>query len=134
MSDSDAIELAMDGAQLYREEIFTDRRIGTIRQLVPVKADGSPDPSRATTFAGQTQILTAGGVLPLSFEIPAGTLDEAVRGFGAAAKAALEETMRELQELRREAASQLVIPEPGTTASILGPGGMLPRGGKPRLR
>jgi hypothetical protein len=135
MADPDALDLSMDAAQLYREEVVTDRRIGTIRQLVPVRPDGSPDPSRATVFAGQTQILTAGGVLPLSFDIPATTLEEAVREFASAAKAALEETLRELQELRREAASQLIIPDTGTTASILGPGGMpVPPGGRPRMR
>src|SRR5579885_699508 len=120
MADPDALDLSMDAAQLYREEVVTDRRIGTIRQLVPVRPDGSPDPSRATVFAGQTQILTAGGVLPLSFDIPAATLEEA---------------LRELQELRPEAASQLIIPDTGTTASILGPGGMpVPPGGRPRMR
>jgi hypothetical protein len=82
-------------------------------------------------FAGQTQILTAGGMLPLTFEIAASSLADAIAQFGAAAKVALEETVRELQELRRQAASQLVIPEPGAAASILGPGG---RGGKIQLR
>src|SRR5205814_10375744 len=103
----------MDAGQLYREDIFTDHKIGTIHQLIPVKSDGSPDPSRAVVFAGQTQILTAGGALPLSFEIAASTLMEAVEKFGPAAKVAPEEMLRELQALRREAASQLAIPEPG---------------------
>jgi hypothetical protein len=135
MADPEAIDLSMDAAQLYREEVVTDRRIGTIRRLVPVRVDGSPDPTRTTLFAGQTQILTAGGVLPLTFDIPATTLEEAVHQFAAAAKAALEETLREIQELRREAASQLIIPDTGTTASILGPGGTPPPpGGRPRLR
>src|SRR5947207_12684141 len=92
----------MDAGQLYREDIFTDHKIGTIHQLIPVKSDGSPDPSRAVIFTGQTQILTAGGMLPLSFEIAAGTLTEAVEKFGATAKVALEEMVRELQALRRE--------------------------------
>src|SRR5262245_16398659 len=124
----------MDAGQLYREEIFTDHKVGTIRQLIPVKADGSPDPSRAVTFTGQTQILTAGGALPLSFEIPAATLAEAVDRFGPTAKVALEEMLRELQALRREAASQLVIPEPGAAPAILNPGAAPDRGGKIRLR
>jgi len=33
----------MDPATLYREEIYTDRKVGTIRTLTPVKSDGSPD-------------------------------------------------------------------------------------------
>jgi hypothetical protein len=130
----DDIELRLDATRLYREEIFTDQKIGTIHQLIPVKSDGSPDPGRAVVFTGQTQILTAGGALPLSFEIPAATLTEAVEKFGANAKVALEDMLHELQALRREAASQLVIPEPGSASSILGPSGMPERGGKIRLR
>jgi len=134
MADLDETQLQMDGAQLCREELFTDRRIGTIRHLVPVKLDGSPDPTRTAVFIGQTQILTAGGTLPLSFDIPAATLSEAVAKFGAAAKLALEETLQELQEMQRRAASQLVIPEPGAAASILGTGGAPAPGGRIKLR
>lgn len=134
MDNANDIELHLDAERLYREEVFTDQRIGTIRRLTPVKSDGSPDPSRAVIFAGQTQILTAGGALPLGFEIAAGTLTEAVEKFGATAKVALEEMVRELQALRRGATSQLVIPEPGAASSILGPGGLPERGGKIRLR
>jgi hypothetical protein len=128
------IELHMDTGYLFREEIFTDHKIGTIRQLIPVKSDGSPDPSRAVIFTGQTQILTAGGTLPLSFEIAASTLTEAVEKFGATAKVALEDMLQELQALRREAASQLVIPQPGAASSILAAGELPERGGKIRLR
>ena len=74
-------------------------------------------------FVGQAQIMTAGGILPISFEIDATSLSGAIQGFSAAAKQALEDTVRELQELRRQASSQLVIPEPGTASSILGAGG-----------
>jgi hypothetical protein len=133
MADPNEIDFSMDGAELYREEVFTDRRIGTIRQLIPVQSDGSADPSRAILFSGQTQIVTAGGMLPLNFEIAANSLAEAVEKFGAAGQVALEETVQELQELRRQAASQLVIPEPGAASSILG-GGPPPGGGKIRLR
>jgi len=135
VASSNDIDLRLDAAALYREETFTDHKIGTIRQLIPVKSDGAPDPGRPVLFTGQTQILTAGGALPLSFEIAATTLPEAVEKFGPAAKVALEEMLRELQALRREAASQLVIPEPGAASSILAPGGLPPeRGGKIRLR
>jgi len=69
VDNANDIELHLDAERLYREEVFTDQRIGTIRRLTPVKSDGSPDPGRAVIFAGQTQILTAGGALPLGFEI-----------------------------------------------------------------
>ena len=133
MADPKDTDPTMDAADLYREDLYTDRRVGTIRQLTPVTKDGTPDASRPVSFLGQAQIMTTAGMLPISFEIDATSLGEAVEKFGAAAKVALEETVRELQELRRQAASQLVIPEPGTTSAILGGGGAPPRGGKIHL-
>jgi hypothetical protein len=62
------------------------------------------------------------GSLPLSFELPAKTLAEAVAQFGPAAQRAIEDAARELQELRRQAASSIVIPEAGA-ASLKGMGG-----------
>ena len=125
----------MDAAALYREEIFTDRKIGTIRRLTPVKSDGSTDSARQVTYVGEAQIMTPAGALPLSFEIPAQSLAEAVTKFGPATKQAIEQAMKELQELRRQASSSLVIPQAG--AGALGPGGLpgggLPGGGKIKL-
>jgi hypothetical protein len=135
MAEPNDADLTMDPGELYREDVFTDRKLGTIRHLVPVTADGAPDISRPVLFIGQAQIATPGGLLPLSFEIEAMSLAEAVRHFGAAAQVAIEDTVRELQDLRRQAASSLVIPEPGAAASIFGPGGLPPGGGgKIRLR
>ena len=57
-------EIKMDGTALYREEVFTDRRAGTLRRMVPVTQSGDPDLSRPVFFSGQTQLLTPGGVLP----------------------------------------------------------------------
>jgi hypothetical protein len=122
MADLVASDLQLDSSQLYREEVFTDRRIGMIRRYTPTKSDGSPDPSRPVLFAGQTQLLTPGGMLPLTFEIEAGTLEEALQRFGTTAKLALDETVQELEELRRQASSQLVLPDTAATASILAPG------------
>jgi nitrogen fixation/metabolism regulation signal transduction histidine kinase len=65
--------------------------------------------------------MTPAGVLPLSFEIEATNLAEACAGFAEGAKMAFEETMKELQEMRRQQASSIVIPEAGA-ASALGAG------------
>ena len=46
-------EIQMDASSLCREEIYTDRRFGTIRVLVPVDANGDDDPKRATVYAGE---------------------------------------------------------------------------------
>lgn len=123
-------ESNMDPAGLYREEIITDRKIGTIRMLTPIKSDGSPDTARETVYGGEAQVMTNAGPLPIPFEIEAKSLDEAVRKFSGAAKEAIERTVKELQELRRQAASSIVVPQGGMGG--LGPGGM-PGGGKIQL-
>jgi hypothetical protein len=106
-------EIKMDVDNLYREETFTDNKVGTLRRIVPVTADGDVDEARAVQFVGSTQVLTAAGPLPLSFEIEAATLGEAVEGFGDAAKQAFENTMEELKEMQRQQASQIVVPGAG---------------------
>jgi len=103
-------DIDMDDAALYREEAFTDRRVGTLQRLTPVDKNGNEDPSRPVLFVGQTQVLTPAGALPLSFEVEAGSLEEAVRKFGDHAEQALASTMKRLEELRREAASSIIVP------------------------
>ena len=110
---------AIDPAGLFMEEVFTDRRVGTIRRMTPVKSDGSPDPARPVTYLGEMQLMTPMGSLPIAFEIDAATLDEAVSKFAPLAKSAMEEAARELQELRRQASSQIVVPGQGPAGKIL---------------
>jgi hypothetical protein len=64
-------------------------------------------------YVGETQVLTPAGALPIAFEIGAGSLEEAAEKFGQLAKEAIERTVKELQELRRQAASSIVIPQGG---------------------
>ena len=127
-------EARMDAASLYREEIYTDRAAGTLRVLVPVKADGSADAARPTLFIGEAQILTNMGPLPISFEVDAKNLAEAIENYGEAAKVGVERAVRELQELRRQASSSIVLPGAGAAAGLTGgmpPGGL--GGGKIKL-
>ena len=132
---SDLPEVRLDPAGLYREEIYTDRRAGTIRRLTPVTVDGATDPNRPVLFSGQTQLLTPAGVLPLAFEIEASTLEEALAKFPEGVNAALEQAIDEAREMRREAASRIVVPEVG---SGIGPGpgagGAAGSGGKIKFR
>jgi hypothetical protein len=122
-------DIQIDGAGLYREDIFTDRKAGTIRRLVPVGADGHADSTRAVLFSGQTQLLTPTGVLPLGFEIEASSLEDAISKFPAAVKEALEQAIEEAREYRRESASRIVVPD--VAGGI--PGGGIPGGGKIKL-
>ena len=121
-------ELKMNPDELYLEETFTDRRAGTLRRLTPVSADGSPDTARPTLYVGQAQILTPMGAMPIAFEVEADSLDEAIRKFPEASQAAVERTAREIEDLRREAASQIVIPKTGGGMPG-GSGGGVPGGG-----
>jgi phytoene/squalene synthetase len=118
---NDVADIRMDADGLYREEAFTDRRVGTLQQLLPITADGQPDATRPVLFVGQTQVLTPAGALPLSFEIEASTLQEAVARFGDHAREALADTMQRLEEMRREAASSIIVPSGGMPGSP--PGG-----------
>jgi hypothetical protein len=133
MASDDLSELKMDPATLYREDVYTDRRMGTIRVMTPVTGEGALDPTRALLYVGETQILTSVGALPVVFEIEAKTLGEAAEKFADAAKVGVERTMRQLQELRREAASSIVVPDRmppglgGPGPGLGGPGGL--RGG-----
>ena len=117
-----ANEIKVDPKQLYLEEIFTDRRVGTIRRLTPVGKNGEKDQSRAVLYVGETQVLTPAGALPIAFEIGAGSLEEAAEKFGQLAKEAIERTVKELQEMRRQAASSIVVPQ-GPVPGIGGMGG-----------
>ena len=123
--EEQGMEASMDANGLYREDMFTDRRVGTIRRLTPVTSGGAEDESRETVWVGQTQVLTPGGAMPLNFEIAAKSLEEAVAGFPAAAQVAVEDTMRQIEEMRREAASSIIVPEGGA-----GPMGGAPGGSK----
>ena len=110
-----------NGENLYREESFTDRTVGTLRRMTPVDKNGNQDTNRTVLYIGQTQVMTAMGALPLTFDIEANSLETAIAGFSDGAKQAFEQTMKELEEMRREQASSIVMP---------GSGGDMPGGGK----
>jgi hypothetical protein len=116
----------MDAAALYQEDSFTDRKVGAIRRLTPVRGDGSVDPTRPVLFVGQAEIMTNMGPVPISFEIEGTTLEEAAKGFAPAAAVAIERTVQQIQEMRRQQASQLVVPQGGLPPTLGGGG----RGGK----
>jgi hypothetical protein len=125
MAEERDADAQMDADALYQEEMFTDRRVGAMRRLTPVKRDGSRDDSRPVLFIGQAEIMTNMGPVPINFEIPGENLEQAVAGFGPAAAAAVERTVQQIQEMRRQQASQLVVPQGGLPPNL----GAGPRGG-----
>jgi len=102
-----------DKQGLYREDSFTDRRVGSIRQMTPVTDTGEADGSRPVLFLGSTQVMTGAGPVPLNFEIPGETLGDAADNFGECAEKAVEEMAVRLEEMRREQASSIVVPGQG---------------------
>jgi hypothetical protein len=118
-AQNDLPDVRLDAASLYREEVFTDRRAGTLRKLTPVTISGADDNTRHVLFSGQTQLLTPAGVLPLVFEIEADSLEDALEKFPDGVKGALEQAIDEAREMRREQATRIVVPEVG---GGMGPG------------
>lgn len=118
--DSLKTEIRMDPEALYREEVFTDRRVGTIQRLTPVDGNGHPVDGGKVIFVGQTQLMTPAGALPLSFELAADDLKQAAEQFADGANRAMEEAVKRLEELRREQSSSIIVP---------GAGGAPPSGG-----
>ncbi len=110
MSELDSINAEMDAANLYSEEILTDRKMGTIRILTPVLASGAADSTRKAIYSGEVQIMTQMGPLPINFEIDANSVEEAVAKYGEAAKEGVRKTIERIQEMRREAATKIVTP------------------------
>ncbi len=117
-------EIKVDMANLYREETYSDLRVATIRQLVPVKPDGSPDPTRQPLFFGQAQMMTQAGPIPVETPLEAKTLQEALDKYPDAIREAVADVVEQVRELQRQAASRIVVPStmPG------GPGGKIQLG------
>ena len=112
-------DIRMDADDLYREDSYTDNRIGSIRCLTPVTKNGEADDTRSVQYLGSTQILTPAGPLPLNFELPGDSLEAAIAGFGDAAREAVDKTMQELREMQRQSASQIVVPKGGVDPSAM---------------
>ena len=110
MADEE-LKLELDLNNLYREDVFTDQKIGTLRQMTPVKTDGTRDESRPILFVGETSLMTPAGTLPIHFRLEGASLSEAAKQFNDAANKAIQDTMEQLRELRRQAASSIVVPD-----------------------
>ena len=114
-------EIMLDAKNLFREEVFTDLRVGSIKQLTPVTSDGSRDMGRPMTYVGETQLMSQMGPLPVQAPIEADNLQEAMERFPAAIQTAVEAMINEVKELQRKEMSRIVVPGAETTSKIVGP-------------
>ena len=127
MSDEEpqtVTEIAVDTSNLYREEIFTDLKVASIRRLIPILPDGSPDASRPAIFTGQTTLMSGAGPLPVQTQIDAASIEEAAAKFPEAIREAVERLMEEAREIQRREASRIVVP-----GEVPGLGGLKGGGG-----
>lgn len=113
------VQIEFDRTSLYREEIYTDLKVGTIHMFTPVNADGTVDENRQVTFAGETQIMTPNGPVPISCTIEAATLAEAMDNFSEAVNATVEKLIAEAREMQREAAGRIVTPDEASGGKII---------------
>jgi hypothetical protein len=116
-------ENAMDPNGLFREENYTDQKMGGIRKLIPVCADGSDDSSREANFFGSAQVMTPMGAIPLNFALDGTTIGEAAQDFAGKAAIAVDEAAKEMERMRREQASQIVVPGQGGAGGMGGGSG-----------
>lgn len=127
-------QIQVDQDNLYREQTITDLRVASIRQLIPIKADGTDDPSRETMYVASTQIMSQMGPLPVSAPIEADNLQDALSQFPQAIKEAVDKMIEEAKEYRRQESSRIVVPGQGGMpgqGGIPGQGGMPGAGGAP---
>lgn len=114
-------EIKLEENNLYREEVFTDLRIGSLKQLTPVTVDGERDLSRPMVYVGETQLMSQVGPLPVQTRIEAENLKAAIDRFPAAIQTAVEAMVEEVKEMQRKEMSRIVVPGAETTSKIVGP-------------
>lgn len=104
-------ELKLDKSSLYREETYSDLKVGIIKRMTPVKPDGSVDKTRKAVFIGQTSLMTPSGPLPLQAVIQAKELQQAIKKFPDAMKAAMERLAEEAKKYKDQEEGRIEQPE-----------------------
>jgi hypothetical protein len=96
------IDFSVNKADLYREENITDLRVASIRRMIPIKEDGSPDESRTEMFFGHSQLVSPQGPVPLQAQLMANTFEEAIAAFPDAMQKALENMVERIKKMQEE--------------------------------
>ncbi len=110
-AESQQIDFTIDKQNLYREESITDLKVASIRCMIPVKTDGSDDPSRSRIFFGSTQLMTPEGPLPIQSQLSASSLEQAMDEFPGAMKKALDQTIERLKQMQQQQQQQQGKPQ-----------------------
>ena len=104
------INLSVDRSNLYREELFTDLKVCTIRRLTPVKPDGTADKTRKTIYVGQTHLVSPNGPIPVQNVVKAKDLQQAFKNFPEAMKDAMERMIAEAKKIQQQEESRIIVP------------------------
>ena len=104
-------ELKIDRSNLFKEETFTDLKVGMIKQMTPVKSDGAVDKTRKSVFVAQTSLMTPNGPLPLQALIQAKDLQQAIKKFPEAMKAAMDRLAEEAKKYQQQERDRIKKPE-----------------------
>jgi hypothetical protein len=108
---NEQVELKIDRSNLFKEETFTDLKVGMIKRMTPVKSDGAVDKTRKAVFVGQTSLMTPGGPLPLQAVIQAKDLQQAIKKFPEAMKVAMERLAEEAKKYQQQEKSRVEKPD-----------------------
>lgn len=108
------LDFIVDKENLYREVAVTDLNIATIRQLIPIKADGSDDTERDPIFLGSTQLSSPQGPIPIQAKLEAVTLEQAMAVFPktmeAETRVVIENLKRLHEQQKRKQDSRIIMP------------------------
>jgi hypothetical protein len=104
------VDLNLNADNLYREESFTDFKVGAIRKLTPVKKDGSEDASRNPVFMGQTQLMSPEGPIPVSCLIEGTSLEEVIEKFPGAIQEEIDKIIAMAQKSKQKDDSRIIMP------------------------
>lgn len=108
------IDFTVDANNLYREESITDIKVASIRQLIPIKADGTDDASRKPIFYGHTQLMSPQGPVPIQAPLEAETLEEAMAIFPSAMKTAMDQLLEKYKQMaeqqQQKEDSRIIVP------------------------
>jgi hypothetical protein len=107
-TDEGVFDFKLDRSNLYQEESFTDLKVGTVKRFTPIKPDGTPDRSRKTIFAGQTNIYTPNGPLPIQNAIRAKELSQAFKRFSEAMEESMQRLVEEAKKIKEQKQAPLI--------------------------
>jgi hypothetical protein len=113
-------DFKVDRSNLYREESFTDLKVGSIKHLTPVKSDGSEDKTRKSIFVGQSNIVTPQGPLPIQGVIKAKELQQAIKKFPEAMEVAMERLIEEAKKYQEQKEQDSQIQKPDSRIIVPG--------------